>query len=126
MRKATPLLVFLTLAVTACVSLSTAVITITQVVDSGMKDWAAMSVAGKSTPAIDVKVIAAHDNYRQACAVAQKALVAFKETGNNSDYVKALAAARASADGLIDLITPLITPDKSTELKIKLSKATQL
>lgn len=111
---------------TACSTFNASVITITSVVDSAMKEWAQLSVAGKTTVAIDSKVVMAHDRYRQACSVVQTALIEYKQSGNNASYVAALSAARASADGLIDLVTPLLIDSKATALKTKLSKANAL
>lgn len=109
-----------------CSTLYTTTVTITQVVDAGMKDWAQMSAAGKSTAAIDAAVIKAHDQYRGACAVAQTALINYKASGNNADYVSAIIAVRASVDGLFNLITPLLTPAKASTLKSQLAKASVL
>jgi hypothetical protein len=118
--------VFLLVLLMGCSTLYTTTVTITQVVDSGMKSWAQMSAAGKSTAAIDAAVIKAHDQYRGACAVAQTALINYKASGNNADYVSAIIAVRASVDGLFNLITPLLTPAKASTLKSQLAKATVL
>jgi hypothetical protein len=109
-----------------CSTLYDTTVTITQVVDAGMKDWSQMSAAGKTTPAIDAAVVKAHDQYRAACAVAQTALINYKASGNNADYVSAIVAVRASVDSLFDLITPLLTPAKASTLQSNLKKATVL
>lgn len=106
-----------------CASLYSGVITITSVVDSAMKQWAQLSVSGKTTPAIDAKVTAAHDKYRQAAAATQAALIAYKASGDQTAYVAALNAARAAAGGLIDLIVPLVLPGDATTLQNNLAKA---
>jgi len=127
MRKAQNLAVAFAVAfLIGCTTLYTTTVTITQVVDSGMKSWAQMSAAGKSTAAIDAAVIKAHNQYRGACAVAQTALINYKASGNNADYVAAIVAVRSSVDGLFNLITPLLTPAKATTLKSQLAKATVL
>ena len=116
-----PLLLFLV----ACASLYTGVVTVTQVVDQTMKDWAALSVAGKTTPVIDVKVKATHDRYRQTAATLEQALVIYKQTGDQGQYVAALQAVKAVAGELIDLIVPLVTAKEATTLKTNLAKATK-
>lgn len=126
MRKTLPVLFAAAIILTACSTFNASVITITSVVDSAMKEWASLSVAGKTSAAIDAKVVVAHERYRQSCAVVQAALVEYKQSGNNAGYIAALSAARAAADGLIDLITPLLIDTKATALKTKLSKANAL
>lgn len=125
-RKNVLPILLLAVALTACTTVYTGIVTLTSVVDSAMKNWAALSVAGKTTPIIDTKVVAAHDTYRKACAVAQSALVAYKTSGNDADYLKALEAARAAAGGLIDLIVPLLDSQTAATLKAKQAKATAL
>lgn len=110
-------------AVIGCSSLYTGTVTITSVVDSAMKNWAELSVAGKTSQAIDAAVIKAHDQYRASCAVAQTALVVYKQSGDQSQYVKAMLAVRSAADGIIDIIAPLLSPTKVETLRAKLSKA---
>ncbi len=111
------------LLVLACSSLYTGVVTLTSVVDSAMKNWASLSVSGKTTPAIDLAVKAAHDKYRAAAATAQVALVSYKNGGAQTDWQNALTAVRAAASSLIDLVVPLVTPAQATTLKSNLSKA---
>lgn len=112
--------------VVGCASLYTSTVTITSVVDAGMKDWASASAAGKTTPAIDAAVTKAHDKYRASCATAQKALEAYKATGDQSQYVAALTAVRAAASGIFELITPIIAPAEAQSLNAKLSQAKTL
>lgn len=109
-----------------CASLYSGIITITSVVDSAMKQWAALSVAGKTSPAIDAKVTTAHDNYRKAAAATQAALIAYKASGDQSAYVAALNASRAAAQGLIDLIVPLVLPRDAATLQNNFAKAKTL
>lgn len=109
-----------------CSTLYSGVVTITSVVDSAMKQWASLSVSGKTTKAIDDKVTSAHDKYRQAAAATQAALIAYKANGDQSAYVAALAAARAAAGDLVNLIAPLLLPNSATTLQNNLSKAKTL
>lgn len=119
-------IIALVLLVTACASIYTATVTITQVVDAGMKDWAALSVAGKTSPAIDAAVVKGHDKYRAACAVAQTALIAYKASGDQSQYIAALSATRAAAQVVFDIITPFLSSNEAVNLNTKLQKAVSL
>lgn len=112
--------------VLGCASLYTGVVTITSVVDSAMKNWAQLSVAGSTSVAIDKEVVIAHDKYRAAAAVAQASLKAYKAGGNQLDYQNAMAAVRVAASGVLDLITPLVTPKQANTLNSNLAKATTL
>ncbi len=118
--------VFLLALILGCSSLYTGVVTITSVVDAAMKDWAQMSAAGKTTPSVDAAVTKAHDEYRKFAGVAQNALIAYKAGGSQSDYLNALAAVRGAANGLIDLIVPLVTPSQGATLKTNITKASAL
>ena len=124
--KTLPSLALLALALTlaGCATLFTSVVTITSVVDAGMKDWATLSVAGKTTPAIDSAVTAYHAKYQKACGIAQDALIAYKANGDKAAYVQALMAVRSLASDIIDAITPLLTSTEANNLKAKLAKAT--
>lgn len=117
-----PLVLFLV----ACASVYTGVVTITSVVDSAMKEWAALSVKGQTSPSIDAAVIAAHNKYREAAALAQTALVTYKATGNQTEWTKALTVVRSAADGLIGLITPLLTPTKAATINSNFAKASTI
>lgn len=119
-------IVSLAVLLTACATLYSSVVTITSVVDTAMKAWAELSVAGKTTAAVDAKVIAAHNKYRESCAVAAKALKAYKESGDNNQYVAALNAVKAVATDLVALITPLVTTAQADTLNKNLSKASAL
>jgi hypothetical protein len=123
MKKLTLPIVAVLLMLTACGTLYTGVVTITSVVDSGMKEYAALQVAGKTTPALDAKVQNGHDKYRMAASAAQTALVAYKASGDNAQWIAALQAVRAAADEIIQLIVPLVTPEKATTLQNNLAKA---
>lgn len=106
-----------------CSTLYTGVVSLTSVVDSAMKEWAKMSVAGKTTPDFDAKVVKAHDQYRAACGVAQAALIQYKAGGDQAKYISALQAAKVAASGLLDIILPLLTVDKADTFRGQLAKA---
>lgn len=114
------------LALVACSTVYTGIVTITTVVDSAMRDWAQMSVAHQTTAAVDAKVIAAHDKYRAACSAAETALVAYKASGDQNAYIAAVTAARAAAGEIIDLIAPLLAPAKAQALHTQLASAKTL
>lgn len=117
---------FLVLGCATIGKIGNPVIAVTDVVSASMKSWAHLSVTGQTTKEFDTKVIAAHDQYRAAAAVAQASVIAYKNTGNESDYLKALEAARAGAIPLIDLITSILSPPKAASLKSDLQKASKL
>ena len=128
-RKQTiPLAFLLSMAVllTSCATLYKSTISITSVVDVAMKNWAELSVAGKTTPAIDASVTATHLRYRQACGIAQKALTAYRDNGDKTAYLQALITVRTLAADILDALTPLITSTEANSYKAKLSKATVL
>jgi hypothetical protein len=108
-----------------CKSTYSTIVTVTQVVDSGMKQWASLANHGQTTPAFNQKVVAAHDNYRKAAAVAQLSLVAYKNTSNATNLVQALTAAKDGALPLIDLIASVISAEKGDQLRLDLASATK-
>lgn len=110
----------------ACATLYTSTVTTTEIVDSAMKSWAALSVDGNSTPEIDAKVIAAHRRYQQAAVVARDALIAYKAGGDQTAYQKAFEAARVAMNALLDIILPLLQPAQQAELQAKTGRATKL
>jgi hypothetical protein len=109
-----------------CATVYTGVVTITSVVDTGMKAWAEVSAKGMSSAAVDAKVIEVHNKYREACAVAKIALESYKANGDQAAYLQAFAVVKATAADLIQLIAPLINPSKAAKLQTDLSKATKI
>ncbi len=104
----------------------TTVVTMSQIRDRGLKDWAAASAAGRSTPQIDAAVIAADKKVRDAAVVAQKALETYKANGDASGYIAALQAVRSTLGDLLTLIAPAIPASESQNLQANLAKATKL
>ena len=119
-------LLWVALLLVACQTLPTYVVTITQVRDSAMKDWAAASVAGKTSPAIDAAVFKADSVYRQSAGVAEKALTAYKASGNPSDYTSSLQAVKVAVQAILDVLTPILAPADNATLKANLAKASKL
>ncbi len=91
-----------------------------------MKAWADLSVAGKTTPAIDSKVAQSYAQYQKSCAIAEDALKAYKANGDKATYEQAFAIVKATAAELIALIAPIIAPDKAAKMTADLAKATKI
>lgn len=125
LRSSILTVVFLSFLI-GCSSLYTGVVTVTETVDVAMKAWAELSVAGKTTIDVDAKVRLAHAKYQAACAIARDALVAYKAGGDAQQYAAAVAAAKSAAAGVIDLIMPLLLPDKAASIKTQFTKANSL
>lgn len=107
-------------------TLFTGIVTVTSVVDSAMKNWAKLSVSHQTTPEFDTKVIAAHDKYRQAAAVAEVMLQTAKANGQTNDIVTILQVAKDGASPLVDLITSVMQPADAATTKLNLQKASGL
>lgn len=111
------------LLASGCQSLYRSTVTLTSVVDSGMKMWARLSVAGATSPELDRQVVAAHDRYRAACTVAKNALVTYQRTGNQAAYQQAMEIARSVAVDLVGVLTPILTATEAVQLKTGIVKA---
>ena len=111
---------------TACATFYDSAVTTTAIVDSAMKDWAALSVDGNTTPDIDAKVIAAHRRYQQAAVIARDALIAYKAGGDQAAYQKTFEAARVAMNALLDIIIPILQPAQVASLQAKTGRATNL
>lgn len=112
-----------TLAGSGCTTLYRGVVTMSDVVDKAMTAWADLSVKGATTPAVDARVKAAHAQYQKSAAVARDALIAYKQGGDKATYEQALAAAQVAMNGVVNIILPLLTPDKADTLRAQASKA---
>jgi len=108
---------------TSCSSVYKGAVTLTKVEAAAMQCWADESKAGRTTPEINNAVLAAHAKFYDACQVAATALEQYKSSGQASDYLKALEAARAAADGVFDLILPLLGPTEAEDLSEALNQA---
>lgn len=108
-----------------CSTMFTGIVTVTEVVDAAMKNWAHASVARQTTPEFNAQVVRLHDNYRKAAASAQLSLKLYKSTNQATNLVDALAAAKDGALPLVDFIAQILTEAKGTGLKTQLAKATQ-
>ena len=112
----------LSLGLAGCITVNKATVSLTSVVDVAMKDWAQASAAGRTTPALDAKVIAAHNEYRRVCG----AIVPIYETaiakGENPDAAAVLTTLRAAVDPLLDLLLPVLPAHEQTAITAKLRK----
>lgn len=124
MKKLLPIITLLLLV--GCTTLWTGVVTLTQVHDTAMKNWAQAVKNGTSTTAINAAVVVADAKYRQAATVAADALTAYKNGGSSDAYVNALIAVRSALDSLITILTPAIPQADSQSLRANLAKATKL
>ncbi len=106
-----------------CAGLNRSIITVTDVVDSAMTEYADAQVRGLTTPALDAKVKAAHAEYQKAAGLA---LVAYQTATANGDKPAALATLktlREAVDPLFDLITPKLAADRAVTLSQQLNQA---
>lgn len=112
----------LSLGLGACMALNKATVTLTSVVDAGMKDWAQASATGRTTPELDAKVVKAHNEYRKVCG----AIVPIYETaianGETPDAAAVLGTLRAAIDPLMDLILPVLLPAERAAVTTQLRK----
>lgn len=125
-KRFLPIIPLLLLTACANFTLYDAAVTTTSIVDSAMKDWAALSIDGNTTPEIDAKIIAGHRAYQQSAVIARDALVAYKNGGDAATYQKAFEAARVAMSAVLDLVMPLLQPARQAELQAKTGRATKL
>jgi len=106
----------------ACRSIFQGVVTLTSVVDSASKDYARLYNAGLVTPKMATNASIAHLEYRKSAGVARRVFEAVK-AGQTADTHTALEAARTAANNFIDVIFPILPPERGTELRAKVGKA---
>lgn len=116
-----PSLVLILLMV-GCTSIWQGTVTLTATVDSASKEYAKLFNQGLVTPSVDAQVTQAHAVYQAASSAAAAALRAYKLSGDVSQYNQAFAEALRAAQEFINLIVPLLTPDKAVTIKNNLAK----
>lgn len=117
-----PLLaLFLALAI-GCQTLYTGTVTLTKVVESAAREYAALFNDGLVPPEIAVKASLAHQEWRKAAGLAADALEAYK-AGKTADTKAALEAARLAASHFIDVLVPLLTKQRAAQLRAQVQKA---
>lgn len=112
----------LSLGLGACMTVNKATVTLTSVVDVAMKDWAQASVAGRTTPELDAKVITAHNQYRDVCGAIVPIYEAAIANGENPDATAVLTTLRAAVDPLMDLLMPVLLPAEQATVNAQLRK----
>lgn len=126
MKQLTNLFVVMTLLVAVgCSALYVSVITVTQVRNSAMTELANLYAQGKIDAELDARIEIIDANYILAAKTAEQAFIAYKNGGDRSTYPAALKALQGVVANLIDLLTPLVTPDKTAKLTTDLQKASK-
>lgn len=109
-----------------CGTLYKSIVTVTEVRDQAMKELATLHKAGLISAETDAKIANADIAYRKAAEVTVAALEAYKVSGDKTQYLAALKATKAALNAILDILTPLIGSDKSSDLFAKLANAQQL
>lgn len=120
MKRTFPLLIaLLTMLLVGCGTFYKVAVTVSEAEDAVMKEWATLHNDGKTSEALDQKVLEAHNKFNEAKLVAANALRAYKAGGDKAQYITALEAARSAIDPLLNLLSPLLTSAKNESLKMK-------
>lgn len=106
-----------------CATLFRTIVTITEVRAQAMTELAGLHARGLITPELDKKIDAIDLRYRQSAEVAENALIAYKAGGDQAAYLTALNVTRSVVFELLDILTPMLTQEKSTKLNTTLTKA---
>lgn len=109
--------VFVMLITVGCNTIYSSAVTLTEVEDAVMRQWARLHNDRLTTADIDIRVNAAHENFNKLRLTAAIALRAYQAGGDKANYIKALEAARAAIDPLFEILQPLLTPDTTKTLK---------
>lgn len=87
-------------------------------VDTLMTTWADASVAGRTNPDLDARVTAANGEYRRQMSATKLVIESYRSGAATQDQVTAaLSAVAANKAAILNLIIPLVTPAKATELR---------
>jgi hypothetical protein len=109
--------------IAGCGGLPKAVVTVTGVVDAGMKEWAKAHNDGKTTPAIDANVRTAHEIYRESAGKAATTYEAALRNGDTGGRLAALKTIKEAAELLLDELIPAISAPAVDNLKLNLEGA---
>lgn len=124
MKKLVQLMIATCVLLTAgCNTLPKVVVTIVDAEDAAMREWADAHNRGFTSKELDAKVDKAHQNFVQVCHIAKSALEAYKATGNEAQYVQAIATVRAAANGVLDLVVNIVSSQRKAELQKMLDSA---
>jgi len=102
------------------------IITITQVRDSTMKEFAKLDKEGFINPELDIKITEVDSRYRALARATESALTAYHNGGSQTEYINVLNATRAAVGELINLLRPIGSPVKISILDANLKKASSL
>lgn len=108
-----------------CHKTYTGIVTITQVRKSALNELGMLHRQGLIDDVTDKKIEAIDLRYREAARLCEVALVAYKNGGQQSDYINALQAARSIVGELIGILMPL-KPVTAQPLSVQLASATEL
>lgn len=108
-----------------CHKTYTGIVTLTQVRKSALNELGILHRQGLIDEGTDKKIEMADARYREAARVAEVALVAYKNGGQQSDYLNALEAVRLTVSELIGILMPL-KPVTAQPLSIQLAAAKSL
>lgn len=117
--------VFVLLITVGCNTIYSSAVTLTEVEDAVMRQWARLHNDRLTTADIDMKVNAAHENFNKARITAAIALRAYQAGGDKANYIKALEAARAAINPLFEILQPLLTAESTKKLKSQALNATK-
>jgi hypothetical protein len=125
MNRQIPLIIGVAaLLATSCAGFFDAVVTVTEVRDSAMKELAQLHKQGLLTPEQDFKIASADLAYRKAALVTERALVAYQNGGDRAEFVAAMTALKAAAGEILAILNPL-NADATQKLETKLTKASK-
>lgn len=99
------------------------IVTVCDAEDAVMKTWATAHNDGKTSVEFDKSVQRAHTVFINTALASKTALQAYKDNGDKSQYVQALATTKAAALGVLDLVNSLVSQKRSGELKSMIAGA---
>ncbi len=108
-------LVLLLVASFGCAGVYRGTITLTAAVDSAAQEYATI-YKYKTVPVSEEthsKVLSAHARYQQFAGVAYDALLAYKLSGDATQYQQAFEAARSAGLAFANLVIPFFTKSKA-------------
>lgn len=124
MKTALTLIVVIMLC--GCQTFYSNVVTITQVRKSAITEMASLYKKGLVSPETDAKFEAIDEEFIKAAAIAENALVAYKEGLTTEKPNGKVLAVKVIVGQLLDIVTPMLLEKDSNKLNTDLSKATQL
>lgn len=93
-----------------------AIITICDVEDIAMQHWSKAHNDGVTSDAFDREVMKAHNNFIQVKLSTRAALEEYKNNGDKTPYLRAVAIARVAAKGVLDIVSAVVTPTEANRM----------